>query len=114
MKDDVDPATKQRRLAEVIEVFRENVQQRNVKSEMGKLRVVPVDDDSRRSTKDVGESKERLLQQHWGDRRKGALRPPPEARRGANGDREARRRRGRRVHLGHGQGLQRGVGEEMH
>ena len=38
MKDDVDPATKQRRLAEVIEVFRESVQQRNCKSEMGKLR----------------------------------------------------------------------------
>ena len=61
MKDDVDPATKQRRLAEVIEVFREKVQQRNVKSEKGKLRVVLVEFDSRRSTKDVGESKERQL-----------------------------------------------------
>ena len=61
MKDDVDHATKQRRLAEVIEVFREKVQQRNVKSEKGKLRVVLVEFDSRRSTKDVGESKERQL-----------------------------------------------------
>ena len=61
MKDDVDHATKQLRLAEVIEVFRENVQQRNVKSEKGKLRVVLVDFDSSRSTKDVGESKERQL-----------------------------------------------------
>ena len=59
MKDDVDHATKQRRLAEVIEVFREKVQQRNVKSEKGKLRVVLVEFDSRRSTKDVGESKEK-------------------------------------------------------
>jgi hypothetical protein len=54
-----------------------------------------------------------LLQQHWGDRRKGALRPPLEARRGANGGREARRRRGPRVHLGHGLPVQRGVGEAM-
>ena len=61
MKDNVDPATKQLRLAEVIEVFREKVQQRNVKSEKGKLRVVLVEFDSRRSTKDVGESKERQL-----------------------------------------------------
>ena len=61
LKDDVDPATKQRRLAEAIEVFREKVQQRNVKSEKGKLRVVLVEFDSRRSTKDVGESKERQL-----------------------------------------------------
>ena len=38
LKDDVDDATKQRRLAEVIEVFRESVQQQNFKSEMGKLR----------------------------------------------------------------------------
>ena len=174
MKDDVDHATKQLRLAEVIEVFREKVQQRNVKSEKGKLRVVLVEFDSRRSTKDVGESKERQLVagrnaaaaglvtavrsgrndvsgivlfvfllivlllivfvRSWvvgcvkichrdgtrsfflllqGDRRKGALRPPPEARRGANGDREARRRRGPRVHLGHGLPVQRGVGEAM-
>ena len=61
MKDDVDPATKQLRLAEVIEVFREKVQQRNVKSEKGKLRVVLVEFDSRRSTKDEGESRERQL-----------------------------------------------------
>ena len=61
LKDDVDHATKQLRLAEVIEVFREKVQQRNVKSEKGKLRVVLVEFDSRRSTKDVGESKERQL-----------------------------------------------------
>ena len=59
MKDDVDHATKQRRLVEVIEVFREKVQQRNVNSEKGKLRVVLVEFDSRRSTKDVGESKEK-------------------------------------------------------
>ena len=61
MKDDVDPATKQRRLAEVIEVFRENVQQRNVKYLMGKLRVVLVDDDSRSSVKEERESKEKQL-----------------------------------------------------
>ena len=38
MKDDVDHATKQLRLAKVVEVFREKVQQRNVKSEKGKRR----------------------------------------------------------------------------
>ena len=48
-RDDVDPATKQRRLAEVIEVFRENEQQRNVKSEKGKLRFVLVEFDSRKA-----------------------------------------------------------------
>lgn len=71
MKDDVDHATKQRRLAEVIEVFREKVQQRNVKSEKGKLRVVLVEFDSRRSTKDVGESKEKAARRgtEWGSGR---------------------------------------------
>ncbi len=61
LKDDVAPATKQRRLAEVIEVFREKVQQRNVKSELGTLRVVLVDGDSRSSVKEERESKERQL-----------------------------------------------------
>ena len=50
MKDDVPPDVKSRRLNEVINVFRQKVQERNDTVEVGKLRLVLVEGEAKRST----------------------------------------------------------------
>ena len=50
MDDDVSAEVKHRRLNEVIEVFRRNVQLRNEAVEVGKLRLVLIEGESKRST----------------------------------------------------------------
>ena len=50
MEDDVPADVKQRRLNEIIEVFRRNVQLRNEEIEVGKLRLVLVEGEAKRST----------------------------------------------------------------
>ena len=50
MVDDVPEDVKKRRLAEVIEVFRRNVQDRNEEVEVGRTRLVLVEGESKRST----------------------------------------------------------------
>lgn len=50
MEDDVPEETKQRRLAEVIQVFRQGVQERNEREELGRLRLVLVEGPSTKST----------------------------------------------------------------
>ncbi|OEU17779.1 hypothetical protein FRACYDRAFT_184876 [Fragilariopsis cylindrus CCMP1102] len=49
MVDDVPEEIKSRRLQEIINIFRTNVQDRNIKEEVGKLRLVLVEGESRRS-----------------------------------------------------------------
>jgi len=50
MEDDVPPDVKNRRLNEIIDVFRHNVQLRNNEEEVGKLRLVLVEGEAKRST----------------------------------------------------------------
>ena len=50
MEDDVSQEVKNRRLNEVINVFRQNVQERNDDMEVGKLRLVLVEGEAKRST----------------------------------------------------------------
>lgn len=52
MEDDVSPEVKNRRLNEVINVFRSKVQERNDEMEVGKLRLVLVEGEAKRSTAD--------------------------------------------------------------
>ena len=52
MEDDVPADVKQRRLNEVIDCFRRNVQIRNTNVEIGKLRLVLVEGEAKRSTVD--------------------------------------------------------------
>lgn len=52
MEDDVSNEVKNRRLNEVINVFRRNVQERNDDTEVGKLRLVLVEGEAKRSTPD--------------------------------------------------------------
>ena len=53
MSDSVPEEVKQRRLREIIDVFRSNVQRRNVDTESGRLRLVLVEGLSTRSEKEV-------------------------------------------------------------
>jgi len=50
MEDDVPADVKSRRLNEVIDCFRDNVQLRNVETEIGKLRLVLIEGEAKRST----------------------------------------------------------------
>ena len=50
MVDDVPPDVKQRRLNEVIDNFRRNVQRRNEQVELGRLRLVLIEGEAKRST----------------------------------------------------------------
>ena len=50
MEDDVSPGVKNRRLNEIIDVFRHNVQIRNTDLEIGMLRLVLVEGESKKST----------------------------------------------------------------
>jgi tRNA A37 methylthiotransferase MiaB len=50
MEDDVLPEVKSRRLNEVINVFRDKVQERNNQTEVGKLRLVLVEGESKKSS----------------------------------------------------------------
>jgi len=52
MVDDVEESVKGRRLEEVIEVFRRNVQEKNEEEELGEERVVLVEGEAKRSTKE--------------------------------------------------------------
>lgn len=50
MEDDVSAAVKQRRLSEIIEVYRSTVQSKNEREELGQSRVVLVEGESTKST----------------------------------------------------------------
>ena len=52
MVDDVPEAVKLRRLQEIIEVFRNKVQERNERTELGRLRLVLLEGESKKSTPD--------------------------------------------------------------
>ena len=53
MSDSIPEEVKQRRLREIIDVFRSNVQRRNIDTESGRLRLVLVEGLSTRSEKEV-------------------------------------------------------------
>jgi MiaB/RimO family radical SAM methylthiotransferase len=52
MQDNVPEEVKQRRLREIIDLFHKTVQQKNIEQEVGRLRLVLTDGESRRSTPD--------------------------------------------------------------